>query len=62
MDTQEKNSTRAGRSIDNLDDRRNAVPTDPGRDSPHGRRMPHYEDETGGIGEAAKPQPAVSHK
>lgn len=61
MDTH-KNSTRAGRSIDNLDDRRNAVPTDPGQGSPHGRRMPHYSKETEGIGEAAKPQPPVSHK
>jgi len=61
MDTH-KNSTRAGRSIDNLDDRRNAVPTDPGHGSPHGRRMPQYDEEIRGIGEAAKPRPAVSHK
>jgi len=61
MDTR-KNSTRAGRSIDNLDDRRNAVPTDPGQGSPHGRRMPHYNDEPVGIGEAEKPRPPVSHK
>jgi len=61
MDTH-KNSTRAGRSIDNLDDRRNAVPKDPGHGSPHGRRMPHYDKEIGGIGEAAKSEPPVSHK
>jgi hypothetical protein len=45
MDRNDKNSTRAGRSIDNLDDRRNPSPTDPGQGSPHGRRMPHYSDE-----------------
>jgi hypothetical protein len=45
MDRNSKNSTRAGRSIDNLDDRKNPVPTDPGQGSPHGRRMPHYSDE-----------------
>jgi hypothetical protein len=45
MDRNDKNSTRAGRSIDNLDDRKNPSPTDPGQSSPHGRRMPHYSDE-----------------
>jgi hypothetical protein len=45
MGMNDKNSTRAGRSIDNLDDRKNPVPTDPGQASPHGRRMPHYSDE-----------------
>jgi len=41
----DKNSTRAGRSIDNLDDRKNPVPTDPGEGTPHGRKMPQYRDE-----------------
>jgi hypothetical protein len=45
MDRNDKNSTRAGRSIANLDDRKNPAPTDPGQGSPHGRRMPHYSDE-----------------
>jgi hypothetical protein len=45
MDRKDKNSTRAGRSIDNLDDRKNAVPTDPGQGSRHGRRMPRYSNE-----------------
>jgi hypothetical protein len=45
MNRNDKNATRAGRSIDNLDDRKNSVPTDPGQGSPHGRRMPHYSDE-----------------
>jgi hypothetical protein len=45
MGRNDKNSTRAGRSIDNLDDRKNASPTDPGQGRPHGRRMPHYSDE-----------------
>jgi hypothetical protein len=40
-----KNSTRAGRSIDNLDDRKNAVATDPGQGSRHGRRTPRYKDD-----------------
>jgi hypothetical protein len=44
MDTH-KNSTRAGRSIDNLDDRKNAVTTDPGQGSRHGRETPRYKDE-----------------
>jgi hypothetical protein len=41
----DKNSTRAGRSIDNLDDRKNRVATDPGEGTPHGRKMPRYRDE-----------------
>jgi hypothetical protein len=41
----DKNSTRAGRSIDNLDDRKNPTPVDPGARSPHGRKMPHYRDD-----------------
>jgi hypothetical protein len=41
----DKNSTRAGRSIENTDDRKNPVPVDPGENSPHGRRMPHYRDD-----------------
>ena len=45
MNRNDKNSTRAGRSIDNLDDRKNAAPTDPGQGRPHGRRMPHYSDD-----------------
>jgi hypothetical protein len=45
MNRNDKNSTRAGRSIDNLDDRKNPIPTDPGQGSPHGRKMPHYSDE-----------------
>jgi len=45
MNRNDKNATRAGRSIDNLDDRKNPVPADPGQGSPHGRRMPHYSDE-----------------
>jgi hypothetical protein len=45
MTMNDRNSTRAGRTIDNLDDRKNAVPTDPGQGTPHGRRMPHYRDE-----------------
>ena len=44
MDTQEKNSTRAGRSIENLDKPKNTA-IDPGRGSPHGRKMPHYKDD-----------------
>jgi hypothetical protein len=44
MDIHE-NSTRAGRSIENLDDRKNAVATDPGHGSRHGRRTPRYKDE-----------------
>ena len=40
-----RNSTRAGRSIENLDDRRNAVAINPGENSRHGRRTPRYEDE-----------------
>jgi len=42
MDRNDRNSTRAGRSIDNLDDRKNSAPTDPGQGSPHGRQMPRY--------------------
>ena len=56
------NSTRAGRSIDNLDDRRNAVPTDPGHGSPHGRKMPQYDTEIGQGGQPAEPAPPSSHK
>jgi hypothetical protein len=56
------NSTRAGRSIDNLDDRRNAVPTDPGHGSPHGRRMPHYDKEIGRNGQPKEPELPPSHK
>jgi hypothetical protein len=56
------NSTRAGRSIDNLDDRRNAVPTDPGQGSPHGRRTPHYDKEIELNRQPAAPEPPPSHK
>jgi hypothetical protein len=45
MSQNDKNSTRAGRSIDNLDDRKNPVPTDPGQGSPHGRETPRYSQE-----------------
>jgi hypothetical protein len=45
MTMNDKNSTRAGRSIENSDDRKNAVPTDPGAGTPHGRKMPQYRDE-----------------
>ena len=41
----DKNATRAGRTIDNLDDRKNDLPIDPGAGSSHGRKMPHYRDE-----------------
>ena len=37
----ERNSSRAGRSIDNLDDRRLGT-ADPGAGDPHGNRMPDY--------------------
>jgi hypothetical protein len=40
-----ENSTRAGRSIENLDDRKNAVATDPGSGTTHGRAMPRYKDD-----------------
>jgi hypothetical protein len=39
-----KNSTRAGRSIDNLDDRKNRK-ANPGEGDPHGDREPDYEDD-----------------
>ena len=42
MDRNDKNSTRAGRSIDNLDDRKDPASTAPGQGSPHGRQMPRY--------------------
>jgi hypothetical protein len=41
----DRNSTRAGRGIDNLDDRKNPTPVDPGAGSPHGRKTPQYRDE-----------------
>lgn len=40
-----QNATRAGRSIENLDDRKNAVAVDPGQGSPHGRRTPRAKDD-----------------
>jgi hypothetical protein len=60
MDTHD-NSTRAGRSIDNLD-RKNPVPVDPGQGSPHGRRMPHYDEEARRKGPTAKRDRSPSHK
>jgi hypothetical protein len=44
MRANDKNSTRARRSIANLDDRKNAA-SDPGSGDPHGRRMPHYKND-----------------
>jgi hypothetical protein len=44
MEPKNLNSTRAGRSIVNLDDRRRAT-TNPGNDDKTGNEMPHYEDE-----------------
>ncbi len=38
------NSTRAGRSIENLDRPKNTA-IDPGQGNPHGRKMPHYKDD-----------------
>jgi hypothetical protein len=38
------NSTRAGRSIENLDKPKNTA-IDPGQGSPHGRKMPRYKDD-----------------
>jgi hypothetical protein len=44
MDRNDKNSTRAGRSIENLDNPKN-TPIDPGSGSAHGRRMPDYKND-----------------
>jgi hypothetical protein len=44
MPERDLNSTRAGRSIDYLDNRRGTV-TDPGSGDPHGNRMPKFENE-----------------
>jgi hypothetical protein len=38
------NSTRAGRSIENLDKPKNTA-IDPGQGDAHGRKMPHYKDD-----------------
>ena len=38
------NSTRAGRSIENLDKPKDTA-IDPGRGSAHGRKMPRYQDD-----------------
>ncbi len=38
------NSTRAGRSIENLDRPKNTA-IDPGQDDAHGRKMPRYKDD-----------------
>jgi len=38
------NSTRAGRSIENLDKPKNTA-IDPGQGNPHGRKMPRYKDD-----------------
>ncbi len=43
MAKQHLNSTRAGRSIDNLDNAKDV--TNPGNGDPHGNRMPKYEKE-----------------
>ena len=40
----DKNSTRTGRSIENLDNPKN-TPIDPGSGSAHGRRTPEYKDD-----------------
>lgn len=44
MTQNDRNSTRAGRSIGNLDDRKSGS-TDPGSGSPHGRKTPDYEND-----------------
>ena len=44
MTLDDRNSTRAGRSIDNLDDRKDSK-TNPGNRDPHGNREPDYKND-----------------
>ncbi len=44
MKTKNPNADRSGRTIENLDDRKNPA-ANPGAKDPHGRKMPDYADD-----------------